>query len=104
MTVALKVFPVAATVAVILVEPSITWLLVSTRPSAALITMPVPAARSLLYCSVVLMITMPWPTLFRLPVAAPDPPLLGVGTAALGSAAGGVVMLGGTAAEFEGGW
>src|SRR5256885_2164374 len=104
MTVALKVSPVAATVAVILVEPSITWLLVSTRPSAALITMPVPAARSLLYCSVVLMITMPWPPLFRPPVAAPAPPLLGVGTAVLGTATGGLVLLGCTVVEFEAGW
>jgi hypothetical protein len=54
--------PVAATVAVILVESSITWLLVSTSPSA-LITMPVPAAASLLYCRAVLMITRPGLTL-----------------------------------------
>ena len=47
-----------AVVAVIEVEPSMTWLLVSTRPSE-LITMPVPAACSLLYCSVVLMMTRP---------------------------------------------
>ena len=48
----------AGTVAVIAVESSMTWLLVSTSP-LELITMPVPAARSLLYWSVVLMITTP---------------------------------------------
>ena len=39
-----------------------TWLLVSTSPSA-LITMPVPAAASLLYCNAVSMITKPGLTL-----------------------------------------
>jgi hypothetical protein len=41
-----------------LVESSMTWLLVSTSPSA-LITMPVPAAASLSYRGVVLMIARP---------------------------------------------
>lgn len=50
--------PVEATVPVILVESSMTWLLVSTSPSA-LITMPVPAAASLSYRGVVLMIARP---------------------------------------------
>jgi hypothetical protein len=50
--------PVDHTVAVILVEPLMTWLLVSTSPSA-LITMPVPATASPAHCSVVLMITRP---------------------------------------------
>ena len=98
----------AATVALILVEFSITWLLVSTRPRAALITMPVPAARSLLYCSVVLMMTTPCPTLARLPPAALFPPLLGMGTAALGSGAGAPLRGGadeeGRAVEFDAGW
>ena len=68
-----------------------TWLFVSTRPSA-LITMPVPAACSLLYCSVVLMITRPCSTLLRFP-DAPDPPLLGEGTAVLGGGAGAIALL-----------
>ncbi len=83
-----------------------TWLFVSTRPSA-LITMPVPAACSLLYCSVVLMITRPWPTLFRpaCPAFVPDPPL-GVGTAVLGSGAGAIALLlgCGTAEVLAAGW
>src|SRR5260370_34745091 len=67
-----------------------TWLLVSTRPSG-LITMPVAAACSLLYCSVVLMMTRPGATLFTM---ACSPALvlgllaLGIGTALLGSGAG----------------
>src|SRR5690242_12066978 len=60
-------------VAVIVVEPLMTWLLVSTSPSA-LITMPVPAAASLAYCSVVLMITRPGLTLVTM---ACSPPLSG---------------------------
>jgi hypothetical protein len=95
---------VAATVALILVEFSMTWLLVSTRPLSALITMPVPAARSLLYCSVVLMMTTPCPTLARLPPAAPFPPLLGSGTAVLGSGAGALGCADGAAVEFDAGW
>src|SRR5579864_2941058 len=68
-------------VALTAVEPSMTWLLVSTRPSER-ITMPVPAADSLLYCSVVSMITRPGWTLFRIACSLAldeDPPLLGVG-------------------------
>src|SRR6185369_11144538 len=86
-TLAWKFFPVAATVALILVEFSMTWLLVSTRPLSALITMPVPAARSLLFCSVVLMMTTPCPTLVRLPpaplpsTAVPEPSSGGNGAA-----------------------
>ena len=52
-----------------------TWLLVSTSPSA-LITMPVPAAASLSYRRLVLMITRPGLTLlamaFSLPVSGAD--------------------------------
>ena len=75
----------ATTVAEILVEPSMTWLLVSTSP-AALTTMPVPAAASLLYCSAVLMITRPGLTLVTVacspPVSGPDAEP-GAGTAPL---------------------
>ena len=81
-----------------------TWLFVSTRPLPALITMPVPAACSLLYCSVVLMITRPCSTLLRLPVV--PVPLLGAGTAVLGSGAGAIALLlgcGGAAEEFAAG-
>jgi hypothetical protein len=94
--------PVAGTVAAILVAFSMTWLLVSTRPLSALITMPVPAARSLLYCSAVLMITTPCATLLRLPCT----PLPGAGTAVLGSGAGANALpLGaGDAEEFAAGW
>ena len=71
--------------AVILVEFSMTWLLVSTSPPA-LITMPVPAAASLLYCSAVLMITRPGLTLVTMacspPVSGPDAEP-GAGTAPL---------------------
>ncbi len=94
---AAKFWPVAGTVAVILVAPSMTWLLVSTRPSPALITMPVPAARSLRYCSVVLMIMMPRSTLVRLP----GTPLLGAGTAVLGSGTGTTALLLGCGAAEE---
>ena len=68
--------------------------------------MPVPAARSLLYCSVVLMMTMPCPTLLMLPVAVPVPPLLGTGTAVLGSGTGALALgcADGTAEEFAAGW
>jgi hypothetical protein len=62
--------PVDRTVAVILVEPLMTWLLVSTSPSA-LITMPVPAAASSAYCSVVLMITRPGLTLVTMACSPP---------------------------------
>ena len=48
----------AGTVTVTDVESSMTWLLVSTSP-LGLITMPVPAACSLLYRRAVLMITTP---------------------------------------------
>ncbi len=68
--------------------------------------MPVPAARSLLYCSVVLMITMPCCTLLRLPPVVPVPPELGMGTAVLGSGTG-APLLGcadGTAVELAAGW
>src|ERR1700733_8131121 len=103
-------WPFPRSVAVMLVESSITWLLVSTRPSE-LITMPVPAACSLLYCSVVLMMTRPGSTLLRIAVwlafpAAP-PPLLGCGIAVLGIGAGAVgvtVGCGAAAAVFEVGW
>jgi hypothetical protein len=71
---------------------------------SALITMPVPAARSLLYCSVVLMMTTPCPTLARLPPTAPFPPLLGSGTAVLGSGAGALGCADGAAVEFDAGW
>src|ERR1700730_18500604 len=89
--------------AVIEVEPSMTWLLVSTRPSG-LITMPVAAACSLLYCSVVLMMTRPGATLFT---TACSPALvlgllvLGCGIAMLGSGAGfSAPLLGCGAAEL----
>ena len=71
--------------AVIAVESSMTWLLVSTSPSA-LITMPVPAAASLSYCSDVLMITRPGLTLVKMacspPVSGADEEA-GAGTAPL---------------------
>ena len=77
-----------------------TWLLVSTSPSA-LITMPVPAAASLSYCSVVLMITRPGSTLFTTCCSPlPVPPLAaglaaGVGTAPLpGSGAAATALAG----------
>src|ERR1700722_4925000 len=60
-------FAVRATIAV---ESSMTWLLVSTRPSA-LITMPVAAACSPLYCSEVLMMTRPGATLFTTACSLP---------------------------------
>src|SRR5579859_5406537 len=47
-----------------------TWLLVSTSP-LELITIPVPAASSLLYCSVVLMITTPGFTLVTMACSPP---------------------------------
>ena len=90
----------AATVAVILVESSMTWLLVSTSPSG-LITMPVPAPASPLYCIVVLMTTRPGSTLFTtccsaLPVPPPAAGLAaGAGTALLpGSAAAALALAG----------
>ena len=67
------------TVALILVESSMTWLLVSTRPPEV-ITMPVPAASSPLYCSAVLMITRPGSTLLTTPGAS----VLGAGARLLG--------------------
>jgi hypothetical protein len=70
-----------------LVEFSMTWLLVNTSPSE-LITMPVPAAASLLYFSVVLMTTRPGSTLLTtsctstVPVVPPlDGDVAGGGTA-----------------------
>src|SRR5580700_1450559 len=85
-----------------------TWLLVSTTPSG-LITMPVPAACSLLYCSVVLMRTRPGWTLFTMacsPALRPEPPLLGTGAALLGRGAGALLLGCGTAAAAAGedGW
>ena len=59
-----------------------TWLLVSTSPSA-LITMPVPAAASLLYCRAVLMITRPGLTLVTM---ACSPPASGAAGAGAGTA------------------
>ena len=67
-----------------------TWLLVSTRPPE-LITMPVAAACSLLYCSVVLMMTRPGATLFTIacsPALVLGLLLPGCGTALLGGGAG----------------
>jgi len=67
-----------------------TWLLVSTRPSG-LITMPVAAASSPLYCSAVLMMTRPGATLFTMACspALVLGPLLGCcGIAPLGSGLG----------------
>src|SRR6266478_2871765 len=78
-----------------------TWLLVSTRPPG-LITMPVAAACSLLYCSVVLMMTRPGATLFMMACspALVLGPLLGSGAALLGSGAGfSALLLGCGAAE-----
>src|SRR5271163_81503 len=86
-----------------------TWLLVSTRPSG-LITMPVAAADSPLYCSVVLMMTRPGVTLFTM---ACSPALvlglpLGCGTAPLGCGAGFSAPLLGDAdadgEELDAGW
>src|SRR5580704_13668309 len=80
-------FAVRATIAV---ELSMTWLLVSTRPSG-LITMPVAAACSLRYCSVVLMMTRPGATLFTTacsPALVLGLLLLGSGTALLGGGEG----------------
>ncbi len=57
-----EALPVEVTVPVILVESSMRWLLVSTS-SSALITMSVPAAASLSYRGVVLMIAGPGLTL-----------------------------------------
>ena len=68
--------------ALIAVESSMTWLLVSTSP-LELITIPVPAARSLLYCSVVLMITTPG---FTLVTMACSPPATGAAGPAGGTA------------------
>src|SRR6516165_1510439 len=81
-----------------------TWLLVSTRPSG-LITMPVPAACSLLYCSVVSMITRPGRTLFTIACSlepAPEPPRLGVGTEEGG--ASGLLLGCGVAELLDAGW
>ena len=55
----------------ILAESSTTWLLVSTSP-LALITMPVPAAASLSYRGVVLMIARPGFTLVTVACSPPD--------------------------------
>jgi hypothetical protein len=49
------------------------------------------------------MMTTPCPTLVRLPPAALFPPLLGVGTAALGSGAGALGCADGAAVEFDAG-
>src|ERR1700722_5339333 len=81
-----------AVCAVIAVESSMTWLLVSTRPSE-LITMPVAAADSLLYCSAVLIRTRPGETLFTMACSLlmllVGPPVLGcVGIAPVGSGLG----------------
>src|SRR5580658_2464421 len=103
----LRLFPRSS--AVMLVESSITWLFVSTSPSE-LITMPVPAACSLLYWSVVLIRTRPGSTLFRIAcwlASAAPPPLLGTGIAVLGIGVGavGVTVGCGAAAEvLEVGW
>ena len=66
-----------------------TWLLVSTRPSG-LITMPVAAACSLLYCSVVLMMTRPGATLFTTACS----PALVLGLLLLGCGTAGTALLG----------
>ena len=87
-TLALYCLPVAV-VAEIEVESSMTWLLVSTRP-LELSTMPVAAAASLLYCSVVLISTRPGSTLPMMACSfAPLAGLLllGCGIAALGCGA-----------------
>ena len=63
MTVAWYFFPATTVVAVRRVEPSTTWLLVSTTPLEERI-MPVPAAAPSSYLSVELMYTMPGLTLF----------------------------------------
>src|SRR6516164_4339748 len=86
------------------VEPSMTWLLVSTRPSW-LITMPVPAACSLLYCSVVSMTTRPGRTLATIACSlelVPEPPPPGPGTE--GGGENGLLLRGGAAELLDAGW
>src|SRR5580700_4866652 len=71
-----------------------TWLLVSTRPPEV-ITMPVAAACSLLYCSVVLMMTRPGVTLFTIacsPALVLGLLLPGCGAALLGGRAGALLL------------
>src|SRR3984957_20881855 len=90
-------FAVRATIAV---ELSMTWLLVSTRPSG-LITMPVAAACSPSYCSVVLMMTRPGATLFTTACSLAlmlGLVVLGWGIAPVGSGAGFSTLLCGVGA------
>ena len=93
----------------ILVAFSMTWLLVSTRPPA-LSTMPVPAACSLLYCSVVLMMTRLGSTFFRTAASLALVPggvlgMIGTGLLLGNGAAGTALMLGAGAAEaLDVGW